>query len=314
MNLEAQELYGVAERRIPLIEDLFTADASGNNKVVLPTSPTKDRIMRAIAACYIDQIEVVGLENIDKAEEIANGGPKTVIRNHQDYTFIAVYRHILESVGRKDFVDNSTFPTGMDIYERFGETLLPAMEDSVMVVAPQDLRLLKRGLPGGNLEPEYTEEQKKVIDRYDQNCRDLLEASSKVLTEKAKMGRWINVFPEAEISSNQGMLQRAQGEVSRYFLPRGVTILPMWQDGLWQIWGPDTSSHQPAKVNVRLVIGKPFSTDNLRDAYAKIRKVWPDVTLADLAMKQVYDLAPERCDPKFSDLYEKLPPVYERDS
>lgn len=313
MNLEAQELLATAERRIPLIDDLLTPDTAGTNKVVLPTSSGKDRIMRAIASCFIDQIEVVGLENINEAEKMANRDPKTVIRNHQDYTFIAVYRHILESVGRKDFVDNSSFPTGMDIYERFGKTLLPAMEDSVMVVAPQDLRFLKRGLPGGNLELEYSEEEKEVIIKYDQSCKNLLEVSSEVLADRARMGRWISVFPEAEISPNQGMLQRAQGEVSRYFLPRGITILPMWQDGLWQIWGPDVDSNipKPLKVNVRLVIGKPFTTNDLRVVYTDIRKTRPDVTLADLAMRSVYELAPERCDPRYVDFYESVPSIYD---
>ncbi|TSC86892.1 MAG: hypothetical protein G01um10147_767 [Microgenomates group bacterium Gr01-1014_7] len=307
LEREAEQLLKFARERFDVVNYILD-----NDEVLIPTSDRQDRIMRGIVNWYASEIEVIGLENLEEAEDKADKLNTVLIttRNHQTYVDIACGRKALESVEKKNFADLQVHPGGLDIYKRYRGLYLPANEIAVVVVAPQDTMGITRGITG-DLAGEFSEEQRKLLEACKSSFSMLTRRSIRTLAEQVSLTKRMTIFPETDFPPHDGLTQRPKPEVSAFFKKPGQIVLPIRTDGPHLIFGPDSledGGNRPINFTFEMVIGKPFTTDQAHKAYEATEA---DIALADVVFKPVWDLRPNRGDPRYTRFFADLPSVYD---
>ena len=277
----------------------------------------QDQRMRALVEKHVSDIWVSGTENLEAAEEMVGDNTLITVRKHATYFDIATGRAAYESKGKKAFADAQAYLAGLEIHEFYRNSHFPAKEIAVMVIAPQDTATIKRGTEG-DLKDQMSLGQGAHLAGAMRLFRYFTEELSNpmVAAQVAKTHR-MSIFPEADLSPQNGWTQRARGETSRVFARRDNLILPVITDGPDQLFGIDVLDGNPDEVygtfTLEMRIGKPFTTNRAREVYTGIPKEVKEalgITLADVVFKPTADLMPDRIDPRFRDFYQNVPSVY----
>ncbi len=214
--------------------------------------PLKTRIVDTISDIFIADIEVHGIENLNKATNLLDRGDElTVIGNHSSDGDPALRRAAFTRVGYKAFADRLIWVAGLSMMERWYTRVFMGCDEAVLVVTPFDLRRIR-----GVLENEvgFTPEEEGLVKNYEQSAHQVNKSANRTASARRRDGFAVSIFPESTRSRNNGLLQEAQRETAIFF-PRGY-VLPVAAVGIREIV-PVNGSFHLKRANARVDIGEP---------------------------------------------------------
>ncbi len=270
-------------------------------------------LLGTLAGLLVSEVEVAGIENIDKAGQLSPEGLVILIGNHHSNADTPIRREGFKRVGRKDIPDNTTYLAGLNVAES-SPALFPS-ENAIQVVSPRDIEAAK-DLVRKNPH-QITPEQKELIKSYLKWSKDLSGHAALEVTSLRGTGKFLFLYPEATRSRDpEGRMGRGHYGLQGFFGNEQDVVVPIFEDGAhllmppqkpwFKVFGREIGRGwiRPRRRKIAMIVGEPMKVADLRiksqDFFRK------EVNIVDMAMFQIWKLAPERVSPEFAQLQEKL--------
>jgi 1-acyl-sn-glycerol-3-phosphate acyltransferase len=308
MKYDPKVVVRTAQRRVVSIPRIIRSD-----QVFRHANLTSQKVIGGLARVLVADVSFKGLENIERAKNMAKKSGLLVEGNHQSNSDTPVRRECFRRVGLEDFVNDTIVISGLQVAET--SALFYPTEAVIQVVSPRDIEAAKWYRKNFD-RLKANEAQREVVNKHLELARDLNKRATSHAFMFLDLDFPLFFYPEGGRSKDQqARMVRAHYGLSTYLTRDDDVLLPIYVDGSHKIMPPDRPLAKVARLEIgkgwvrgrqalEMEVGEPVYIGELREIASKVKR--SKFTIADVAMYRLWRMRPNRIAPEAVPVYERI--------